>query len=185
MSERKRSKLRRLLLQKEPETKMQQAYKPRTEFLKRKLAEAHFDNRKERAYIEELCRIEDSAYRRQVLRIGPGFAGSYSFIHPEQFGPCRNEYFAMLKELSQPDYIRVLANEMADPKGMGGWKNGKQIPLPSGLSKEDKKAVLERKERLDAERAEEWRIADARQKAKEKKDNKRGRRWWVKNGGKL
>ena len=153
--------------------------------MKEKIAEAHFSDKKERKYIDALCELEDTAYRRQVLHEGPGFYGPYSFLHPEQFGPYRDEYFAMLKELSQPDYIRVLTNEKSDPQGMGGWRNGKLIPLPSGLGEEDKKAVLERKERLDKERAKKFSIADARQKVEEKKNNERDRRWWVKNGGML
>ena len=180
-----RKKMRDYIRNGPADRQIRKPYKPKTEFLKQRIAKAHFGSVRDRRYIEELCEIEDTTYRRQVLHEGPGFYGSYSFLHPEQFGPHRDEYFAMLKEMSQPDYIRVLANEMSDPQMYGGWKNGKQIPPPSGVSGEDKKAVLERKERLDTERAKEWRIADARQEAAEKKNNERDRKWWVENSGKI
>lgn len=88
------------------ETKMD--YKPRTEFLKHKMAEARSGNRRRTEYIIVLCEIEDEAYRKQVKHEPVEGYGSYSHLHPEQFGAYRNEYFAMLKELSHDDYIRYM-----------------------------------------------------------------------------
>jgi hypothetical protein len=98
MNEGKRSKLRRLLLHGEPETKKPEAYKPKTEFLKQKMAEARL-GKKTRGYIDALCEIEAKVYKEEVLHQGPGFYGSYEFLHPERYGAYKTEYFAMLKEL--------------------------------------------------------------------------------------
>ncbi|MCL5431250.1 MAG: hypothetical protein M1564_03050 [Candidatus Marsarchaeota archaeon] len=156
-------------------------YKPRTEFLKNEIAKANFNNPKDRKRIMELCKVEDLAYRYQVKREPKRFYGSYSFLYGEQFGSYREEYFKMLKELSYRDYIYVLTMEVSDPETFGGWRNGKQIPLPKGISKEDKAEVLEMADHMSkrmAEReAEEQRI----QKQEEKEKAFKFKKWWVKN----
>jgi hypothetical protein len=160
-------------------------YAPRTAFLKGRIAKSHFSNKNERKYIEALCKIEDKAYRRQVLHESPGFYGPYSLLYGEQFGAYREEYFAMLKELSYPDYIRVLVDEISAPDECGGWKDGKQIRLPAGLSEADRKALLERKEKLDNERAKERNIERECKNSEKKKYSERSSMWWVRNGGSI
>ena len=156
-------------------------YKPRTEFLKSEIAKANVYNPEDRKRIMDLCNIEDLAYRYQVKKEQKRFYGSYSFLYGEQFGSYREEYFKMLKELSYRDYIYVLTMEVSDPKMFGGWRNGKQIPLPKGLSKEDKEVVLEMADHMNKSReemeAEEQRV----QKQKEKEKVLKFMKWWAKN----
>lgn len=159
-------------------------YKPRTSFLRQKIAKADLENRKDREYIADLCRIEDAAYRQQVLQESPHFYGPYSFLYGEEFGKYRGEYFAMLKEMSYKDFIRVLAGEVSEPHMYGGWKNGKRMALPACLSGEERKRLLEIKGSADKSRARELGIKKARESEKRKKHDVQLRRWWVENSGK-
>ena len=158
-------------------------YKPRTEFLKNEIARANFNNPKDRERIIALCETEDKAYRYQVKNESKRFYGSYSFLYNEQFGSYREEYFKMLKELSYKDYIAVLAREVHDPKMFGGWRKGKQIPLPKGISKEDKAEILKVAKAMYEKQAEEQTEESRIKKQNEREELLKFYRWWIKNEG--
>lgn len=144
-------------------------YKPRTNFLKDKIAKANLRNEKQRNNIATLCKIEDLAYRHQVKHERKRWYGSYQQLYGEQFSVYRQEYFEILKELSHKDYIRVLANEITEPDHYRGWRHGKPICLPAGISKEDFETMIEIKDRFDKKVARERQIKKMHDKVEKTK----------------
>ncbi len=151
-------------------------YKPRTKFLKNKISNANFSKKSDRKYIVELCKVEDDAYRYHVKHESKNFYGSYVFLNPEEYGQYRKEFFEILKELSYKDYLRVIANELFNPKQYGPDKRWKPFKLEEFGVKEQKeiKHIIER-----LAKGEKSKKQHDQEKEKEELDN--FHEWWVKN----
>ncbi|MGC9011316.1 MAG: hypothetical protein ACP5JN_04240 [Candidatus Micrarchaeia archaeon] len=150
-------------------------YKPKTKFLKEKIAKAHFSNKKERKYIDILCSREEFAYKYEVKGESFPMYGSKKFLCYPEYDEYREEYLRMLDELSHEDYIRVMAEEIFLPD----HRPDKNPPKLEDFSEEDRKKILEWKKRYD----------EAEKRIKEKEAEKRRReeeehkRWWLSVGG--
>lgn len=154
-------------------------YKPRTRFLKNRLADADFRKKSDREYMVELCKVENSAYIYQVRGEPENFYGSYVFLHPEEYGPYRKEFFKMLKELSYKDYLRVIAKELFDPEQYGPGKRWKPFRLEE-LGVEEQTEI----KRIIVRLAKEDKSVKRHDREEEKERLERLREWWVRNGGK-
>ncbi len=154
-------------------------YKPRTKFLKNKLFNANFRKKSDREYIVELCKVENAAYRYQVRGESENFYGSYVFLHPEEYGPYRKEFFEILKELSYKDYLKVIAKELFNPEQYGPDRRWKRFRLEE-LGVEEQTAI----KRIIARLAKEEKSKEQQGEEEEREELEKLREWWVRNGGK-
>ena len=154
-------------------------YKPMTEFLKKKIANANFKKKSDREYILGLCKVENAAYKYQVKGESTGFYGSYVFLHPEEYGPYRKEFFGILKELSYQDYLKVVTMELFDPSQYGPGKQWEPFKLED-FNENDQAFIKRNLARWHAQE----RYKERQKKAEKKTEFDKLRKWWIDNGGK-
>ncbi|MGC8479031.1 MAG: hypothetical protein ACP5NE_03885 [Candidatus Micrarchaeia archaeon] len=153
-------------------------YVPRTSFLKKKIAEAHFGNEKEKAYIYSLCMAEEYILYRCGIDHNTLLNSFYSLQHSPKYNGYRKEYFEMLRELSYKDWIEEVAGEIFIP-GEASTKPRNAFKLED-FNEKDRKEILKWKGHRDRQfKLEKRSLHKKAQKAQESL-----RQWWIANGGK-